>query len=105
VIATLPKVWNKRHKDAPKDAVYVGRPTKWGNPYSHLPGTKAAHLVANRDEAVEAFERLLLRKFDRDPNALGRLQAELKGKDLVCWCAPKRCHADILLKYANKEQQ
>jgi len=26
---------------------------------------------------------------------------ELRGKDLVCWCAPLPCHADILLELAN----
>jgi hypothetical protein len=26
---------------------------------------------------------------------------ELRGKDLVCWCAPDACHADVLLELAN----
>jgi hypothetical protein len=26
---------------------------------------------------------------------------ELRGKDLVCWCAPKPCHGDVLLRLAN----
>lgn len=95
------KVWNKRDRNVPADAVYVGRPTKWGNPFSHKPGTRARYLVATRDEAVEAYERALLAKFERDPSAHDRLRAELGGKDLVCWCAPLRCHADVLLKYAN----
>ena len=30
-----------------------------------------------------------------------KAKEELKGKDLICWCAPERCHAEILLKYAN----
>jgi len=97
------KVWNKRQSGIPQDAVYVGRPTKWGNPYSHQAGTLARHKVATRDEAVDAYKAALERKFAQDPAALARLQAELKGRDLVCWCAPQRCHADVLLAYANKE--
>lgn len=95
------KVWNKRQAGIPRGAVYVGRPTKWGNPFSHLPNTLAKHKVSTRDEAVDAYEAALLRKFEQDPQALARLQNELRGKDLVCWCAPQRCHADVLMKYAN----
>ena len=98
----MAKVWNKRQNGIPRDAVYVGRPTKWGNPFSHRSGTLAKHKVATRDEAVDAYEAQLLRWFARDPEAKQRLQAELRGKDLVCWCTPARCHADVLLKYANE---
>ena len=30
-----------------------------------------------------------------------KIKHELKGKDLVCWCAPQPCHADVLLEIAN----
>src|SRR4051794_26242749 len=35
---------------------------------------------------------------------VGSLEAlpELRGKDLVCWCAPENCHGDVLLDLANK---
>jgi hypothetical protein len=29
---------------------------------------------------------------------------ELKGKDLICWCAPERCHADVLLELAARDR-
>ena len=99
----MPRVLNKRIHGIPEGAVYVGRPSPWGNPYSHMEGTLAKYKVASRDEAVDAYERALLRKFERDPDAKRRLQEALRGKDLVCWCAPLRCHADVLLKYANEE--
>lgn len=98
----MAKVLNKRLHGTPRGAVYVGRPTKWGNPYSHIEGTLAKHKVATRDEAVDAYEAQLLRWFVKDPEAKQRLQAALRGKDLICWCAPARCHADVLLKYANE---
>ena len=92
----MPKVYNKRtDKDIPPDAVYVGRPSKWGNPYRV--GQKVNGLHISRQEAVGFYQgwlevQLLSKKLDL---------AELKGKDLVCWCAPLPCHADVLLKLAN----
>lgn len=100
---TGPRVWNKRDPKTPRSAVYIGRPSIWGNPYSHLAGTKAAHKVATRGEAVARFEAALKAKIARDPDALSRLRAALKGHDLVCWCAPHACHGDVLLRYANED--
>lgn len=94
------KVYNKRDRRTPADAVYVGRPTKFGNPYSHKDGTLAKYKVASRDEAVDAFEQYLL----ANPALLEAARKELRGKSLVCWCAPLRCHADVLIKYANQKE-
>ena len=93
----MPKVWNKRDPKCPKDAVYVGRPTKWGNPYSHLPSALAEYRVATREEAIERYRQWFMFSDLRNQTYLN----ELRGKDLVCWCAPKACHADILLELAN----
>ncbi len=62
--------------------MYVGRPTKWGNPYGATPDDLARY----RDQAI------------------GCLPIEdLRGKDLACWCAlDQPCHADVLLELANK---
>jgi hypothetical protein len=76
--------------------VYVGRGSKWGNPYSHKEGTLAEYVVESRREAVQKFEEYLL----SNEELMGSL-SELKGKTLGCWCKPKSCHGDILLKYAN----
>lgn len=90
----MPKVYNKKNKDAPKGAVYVGRPTKWGNPYTiggnYLGGD-------SREDVVRMYRYYL---GDR-PELREDIKKELKGKDLVCWCAPKACHADVLLEIAN----
>lgn len=93
----MPKVINKRM--IPHSlGVYIGRPSKWGNPYSHLPvGTLAQHIVATRQEAVDAYRQYLL----SNPKLMNDLH-ELRGKDLICWCAPNACHGDILLELANK---
>lgn len=78
--------------------VYIGRPSKWGNPFSHLNGTLATFKVATRDEAVEAYRNWVVTQ----PELMNSLP-ELKGKTLACWCKPQSCHGDVLLELANKE--
>lgn len=77
----------------PDGAVYVGRAmpryhlsSKWGNPYK-------IGQDGNRDEVITKYRFYI--------NSLCRDMSELKGKDLVCWCAPLPCHADVLLELAN----
>ncbi len=91
-------------KKEPYD-VYIGRPSKWGNPFSHidsafLAGRHAKYKVDTRDEAVEMFEEWITKG---EGQYLLKDLHELKGKVLGCWCAPYRCHGDVLLKLANKE--
>ena len=78
--------------------VYIGRGSKWGNPYSHREGTLAQFVVSDRAEAIAKYEDYLLSSDD-----LMKSLNELRGKTLGCWCKPKSCHGDILLKYANQK--
>lgn len=95
----MPKALNRKRDDC-RNAVYVGRPTKWGNPFTHLPGkTRAEFRVATREEAVMRYEEYL----KSCPDLMAAL-AELKGRDLSCWCAPLPCHADVLLRLANSQK-
>lgn len=82
----MPKVFNKYHNTAPKDAVYIGRGSPYGNPY-------VIGKDGSRAEVIEKFKLHVLPKLDLSP---------LKGKDLICFCKPKACHGDILLEEANK---
>jgi len=76
----------------PKNAVYVGRPTKYGNPYKMV-------TEEDRIRVLIEYELWLRRKLLEDNSFLD----ELIGKDLVCWCPlDKPCHADILLRYIEK---
>ena len=88
------KVVNKYH-DEPYD-VYIGRGSKWGNPFTHKQGTKAKFVVGSRDEAVAAFREWILTQ----PQLLADLH-ELKGKTLACFCAPKACHGHVLAELAD----
>lgn len=86
----LPRVWNVRDPHCPPDAVYVGRPSPWGNMY-HIGRD------GSRAEVVELFRRHI----EAAPDFLNRVRAELHGKHLACWCAPLPCHADVLIELAN----
>jgi len=70
--------------------VYIGRPSKWGNPFTIGPD-------GDRAEVVHKYRAWLMNQ----PNLLAALP-ELRGKVLGCWCAPKACHGEILLELANK---
>lgn len=91
-----PRVWNKRDPACPRDAVYIGRPSWWGNPFSHIEG-RGTTRVASRKIAVDCYEIWL----EQQPKLIRLVKAELRGKDLVCWCKPATCHGDVLLKLAN----
>ena len=91
----MAKVLNKRVHGVPKGAVYVGRPSKFGNPFT-------IGRDGSREEVIQKFEASL---FVADENSSPPMLItiddlhSLRGKDLVCWCAPEACHAQILMKY------
>ena len=76
--------------------VYIGRGSKWGNPFSHKKGTKARHVVKSRTEAIEKYKEWVLNQ----PELMASLR-DIKGKTLGCWCKPKACHGDVLMELAN----
>jgi hypothetical protein len=88
------KVLNARHvgKQSAGNRVYVGRPSKWGNPF--VIGRDGA-----RHEVIAKYRAWIVRQ-----PALMAALGELRGKDLVCWCAPERCHAEVLIELANAER-
>lgn len=73
--------------------VYIGRPSIWGNPYSHKEGTLAKYKVKDRKEAIEKYKEYLL----NNEELLAKLP-ELKGKVLGCHCKPLACHGDFLVE-------
>lgn len=86
----------------PAGVVYVGRPSIWGNPW--IVGGRA-HGALSPKEAVAEYEAALVKGKlrDRAGTPLAERLAELKGRDLACWCdLDKPCHADVLLRYANR---
>lgn len=80
------RLLNKHRHQIPPGAVYIGRGSKWGNPF--IIGKDGT-----RTEVIEKYHSYLLGK----PELLKCLP-ELFGKDLVCFCSPLPCHGDILIK-------
>jgi len=76
-------------KKEPYD-VYIGRGSKWGNPYT-------IGRDGNRDEVCDKYEEW----FPTQPHLVNALH-ELVGKTLGCFCKPKRCHGDFLVEQVRK---
>jgi hypothetical protein len=81
--------------------VYIGRPSKWGNPYTHHADkeTLAEFIVETRDEAIQKYKEYIL---NNEP-LLNDLH-ELDGKTLGCWCKPNSCHGDVLIELIEKNK-
>ena len=84
-----------------KHDVYIGRPSKWGNPFTHKKDSKtlAKHIVNSREEAVEAYRKWIT---EGEGKHLLKDLKELNGKTLGCWCSPQSCHGDVLADLVNK---
>lgn len=91
----------------PENTVKVDRSTRWGNPF--VPGSDKNPLRLMVKDKRHAF--VLYRSVAGDnPKLVAAARAELKGKNLACWC-PKddpyedACHAAVLLELANANEQ
>lgn len=91
----MKRIQRKRTKGyrLPSNAVYVGRPTKYGNPFTLKDYDRAV--------ALAKYEAWLNEQLSKDPHFLD----PLFGKDLACWCPLQdkngnsvSCHADVILK-------
>ena len=92
------RIQRSRAKDwkMPPNAIYVGRPTVWGNPY--VVGSELMNgETLTAEKAVKLYEQHIADNFsERD------IRHCLHDKDLACWCAlDEPCHADVLLRIAN----
>jgi hypothetical protein len=115
----------------PEGVVYVGRPSKWGNPFKldgwrgsfqavmilgergDEAGRRAAAIKLYRiwltgkfrrviPDTCNVWERELTFHANRQRPTQREIRAELRGKDLACWCLiGSACHADVLLEIAN----
>jgi hypothetical protein len=86
----------------PEGAVYVGRPSRWGNPFVVGSGAifDGVEVEVTPTIAVGAF-RWLTSWWE--PSTMRRAVETLGGRDLVCWCPiGDPCHADVLLEIVNR---
>lgn len=76
--------------------VYIGRPSLFGNPYSSKKNTLAKYKTKSKAESIRKYEEYLLNN-----ESLLKLLPTLINKRLGCFCAPKKCHGDIIAKLVN----
>lgn len=84
----MPELHNRTHHTAPPDAVYIGRGSRWGNPFVIGPD-------GGRDQVIARYVAEVLPGLNLEP---------LRGRDLVCFCYPKHCHGDAIFEalYGHK---
>lgn len=70
--------------------VYIGRPSKWGNPFSIGPD-------GSREEVIQKYRQYLYHN-----STLRSQTGELKDKILGCWCSPRACHGDVLKEFVEQ---
>jgi hypothetical protein len=121
----------------PENTTYVGRPTKWGNPFDFRRSEHCWSALAygckgdpagRREASVRAYRAWLTEGYvsvenglymerggksepialspDINPGrppTLAEVRAELRGKNLACWCGEGPCHAEVLLELANAD--
>lgn len=88
---TTPQVYNIKDTTRPKDCVYIGRPSVYGNPF--IIGKDGSRL-----DVIKKYEQYLA----NNSKLTETIKNNLRGKNLVCFCKPLECHGDILLKIANQ---
>lgn len=76
--------------DLPADTVYIGRPSKWGNPF-----VVGKH--GTREQVLVKYEHWV-----RGQPELMAALGELRGRKLACWCTPLACHGDVLVRLVNE---
>jgi len=104
----------------PEGAIYVGRSSRWGNPFKVVP-MDGGYIVENvstgkiitpvalaQKDAASGLATMLFERYLRqmDPDELEALITPLRGHDVTCWCGlDEPCHADSLLELANAEEE
>ncbi len=92
MMSEAPAVFNVRSGQVPDDAIYIGRGSKWGNPFriGEMYNINGTHFDnASREEVIKLYVYWF-------PAHLRASLPELVGKNLVCYCAPLPCHGDWL---------
>lgn len=91
---------SRQHKQTSPNGlpiVYVGRPSKWGNPYK-VGDNGNGVTITTRAAMIELFTIYAKKHLELDSHWLD----DLKGKNLSCWCGlDEKCHADVLLQLAT----
>lgn len=90
--STGPQVFNKHHRSYPADAVYIGRGSPWGNPFT-------IGEDGDRGEVLRLYREYL----EENPQIVRAAREQLAGCDLLCFCKPAACHGDILMEFMARD--
>ena len=103
------RVVNKKtHKPTPDD-FYIGRGSVMGNPYYHKESNhpQALYKVDTVEEAIEGYTKDFMHHYFNDA-AINKVIKELVDRELndqntnlVCYCAPNKCHGDVIKKFVD----
>lgn len=97
------------HKE--KCTVFIGRKKSgmhWGNPFSHLPISRAVVVVKDREESIRAFDQWYAgdayQEIEPERRTWMRNNIHvLHGEVLGCFCDPLACHGHSLARHAKAE--
>ena len=84
--------------------LYIGRPSIWGNPWSHIKdrNTLAKFQCDTREEAIAKYREYI--ENGAGMHLLAKLPM-LKGKTLGCFCnvdKGEHCHGEVLIELIKK---
>jgi hypothetical protein len=104
------RVVNKKtHKPTPDD-FYIGRGSVMGNPYHHKESKhpQALYKVDTAEEAIDGYKKDFINCYFSTDEGFKRqvqklIDRELDDQDtnLVCYCAPNKCHGDVIKKFVE----
>jgi hypothetical protein len=91
------KVLNKHKDKIPPGAVYIGRPSIFGNPFpiKSKPGF-------DRASVIRKYREYFLKRIAEDRVFLAAVQNLRSAEALVCFCAPEACHGDVIVEWLAK---
>lgn len=73
---------------------YPASDSLWANPFK-LP--KGKDKEDDRTSVIDQYETYIRERLENEPDLVEELLL-LQGKNLGCWCTPKPCHGNVLLR-------
>lgn len=94
------RVVNLKHE---KYSIYIGRhgngqSSIWGNPYTIGMSIPGVTTKATRKQVIEQYEKLMIDRINHDKGYWLTELKKLKGQTLGCFCKPRTCHGDVLVR-------
>ena len=96
-----------KYSNRDPDYVYIGRGSRYGNPFTHRPSLyRDVVYVESREDAVQAYRLWLTDDTVEVPGWRKPTREEvrsLRGRKLICFCKPEACHGDVLAELAERD--